>query len=280
MCMAIRLIVADLDGTLLNSDHVVSPFTEKAIREALARGMLFTVATGKSFPSTPEITGLFGIEIPVICGNGTQVFLPDGTLVHEDPIPLALALEAIQMSEARGFTPVVSTQMGLLAELHDTNVQELVDHHEPVPTLTPNITHALRTGQKPYKLVLMSQDWDAVDRFQSELETHFQGRARVLRTGLESLLEVLPLSASKGSALRVILDRLSIAPDETMCLGDNCNDVDMIRLAGIGVAMGHAPQDVRDVADYVTGTHDEDGVGHAIRKLVLDVSEKHPEKAE
>ncbi len=53
--MPIRLIVADLDGTLLNSDHVVSPFTEQAIREALARGVLFTVATGKTFPSTPEI---------------------------------------------------------------------------------------------------------------------------------------------------------------------------------------------------------------------------------
>jgi hypothetical protein len=278
--MVIRLIVADLDGTLLNSDHVVSPFTERAIREALARGVLFTIATGKSFPSTPAITAIFGIEIPVICSNGTQVFMPDGTPVYEDPIPLELALEAVQMTEARGFTPVVHTQMGLLAPIHDANVQELIEHHEPVPTLTPNITHTLRNGQKPYKLVLMSQDWDAVDRFQSELETRFEGRAYVLRTGLKSVLEVLPLSASKGTALQVILDRLNIAPEETMCLGDNYNDVDMIRLAGIGVAMGHAPPAVRDAADYVTGTHDEDGVGHAIRRFVLDVREKYPEEAE
>lgn len=277
--MPIRLIVADLDGTLLNSDHVVSPFTEQAIREAMARGVLFTIATGKTFPSTPEITGLFGIEIPVICGNGTQVFLPDGTLVYEDPIPLALALEVIQISEARGFTPVVCTQMGLLAPVHDANVQELIDHHEPVPTLMPDITHALHDGHKPYKLVLMSQDWDLLDRFQAELEACFEGRAQVIRSGLKSLLEVLPLNASKGTALQVILDRLNIAPEETMCLGDNCNDIDMIRIAGIGVAMGHAPQDVRDAADYVTGTHDEDGVGHAIRKFVLDVTERYPEKA-
>jgi Cof subfamily protein (haloacid dehalogenase superfamily) len=277
--MVIRLIVADLDGTLLNSDHVVSPFTAQVIREAMARGVLFTVATGKTFPSTPEIMDSFGIEIPVICANGTQVFLPDGSPVYEDPIPRALALEAIQMAEARGFTPVVYTQMGLLAPVHDANVQELIDHHEPVPTLTPDIMHALHNSHKPYKLVLMSQDWDALDRFQAELETRFAGRAQVIRSGLKSVLEVLPLNASKGTALQVILDRLNIASEETMCLGDNCNDVDMIRLAGIGVAMGHAPQDVRDAADYVTGTHDEDGVGHAIHKFVLDVIEKHPKKA-
>lgn len=271
--MPIRLIVADLDGTLLNSEHVVSPFTEHVIREAIAHGVLFTVATGKTFPSTREITTSFGIKIPVICGNGTQVFLPDGTPVYENPIPLELALDAIHMTASRGFTPIVYTAMGLLAPGYNANVQELIDHHEPIPDYTPDIARVLYDGQKPYKLVLMSQDWPALDQFQSELERHFEGRAQILRSGLESVLEVLPLNASKGNALKVILGRLNIMPEEIMCLGDNCNDVDMIRLAGIGVAMGHAPQDVRDAANYVTGTNDEDGVGHAIKKFVLETVE-------
>ena len=271
--MPIRLIVADLDGTLLNSVHMVSPFTEQIIREAMTRGVLFTVATGKTFPSTPEITKLFGIKIPVICANGTQVFMPDGTPVYEDPIPLEFALEAIAMTESRGFTPVVYTATGLLAPRHDANVQELIDHHEPIPDYKPDVASELRNGQKPYKLVLMSQDWDALDKFQTELEQHFKGRAWVLRSGLKSVLEVLPLSASKGTALKVIWDRLNIAPEDTMCLGDNCNDVDMIRVAGIGVAMGQAPQDVHDAADYVTGTNDEDGVAHAIKRFVLEAVE-------
>jgi Cof subfamily protein (haloacid dehalogenase superfamily) len=265
----IRLIVADLDGTLLNARHVVSPFTEKVIREALARGVLFTVATGKTFPSTPGIIRLFDIRIPVICGNGTQVFAPDGTPLHEAPIPCDYALEAVRMARAWGFTPIIYTEMGLLAEAWNTNVQELVDHHEPVPEIVPDLEAALRGGHKPYKLVLMDRDPEKVTQFQTELERVFSGRAQVIRSGLITLVELLPTGVSKGTALAFILDYLGVSAQETMCFGDNCNDLDMIRQAGIGVAMGHAPEAVRSGADYVTGTNDEDGVAHAIQKFVL-----------
>ncbi len=267
--MPIRLIVADLDGTLLTSDHIVSPLTEKTIQAALARGVLFTVATGKTFPSTPEIIDLFDIKIPVICGNGTQVFAPDGTPLHEDPIPRDCALEAVQMAHERGFIPIVYTGMGLLADTWNDLVQDLVDHHEPVPDLVPDLQAALRGAYKPYKLVLMNHDPEKVTAFQFELERVFAGRAQVLRSGLITLVEIMPIGVTKGTALNFILDYLDILPQETMAFGDNCNDLDMIQRAGIGVAMGHAPEDVRRGADYVTGTNDEDGVAHAIQKFVL-----------
>jgi Cof subfamily protein (haloacid dehalogenase superfamily) len=267
--MPIRLIVADLDGTLLTSDHVVSPFTEKTIRATLARGVLFTVATGKTFPSTAWIINLFDIKIPVICGNGTQVFAPDGTILHEDPIPRDCALEAVQIARQRGFTPIASTSMGLLAEVWDEHVQNLVNHHEPAPTIVTDLQAALRSDYKPYKLVLMHHDPQQVGMLQIELERIFAGRAQVLRSGLTTLVEILPAGVTKGTAVDFILDYLNILPQETMCFGDNCNDLDMIQRAGIGVAMGHAPEDVRRGADYVTDTNDEDGVAHAIRKFVL-----------
>ena len=267
--MPIRLIVADLDGTLLTSDHVVSPFTEKTIREALARGVLFTVATGKTFPSTQEIINLFDIKIPVICGNGIQVFAPDGAPLYENPIPRDCALEAVEMARARGFMPIATTGMGMLAETWNEHVQNLVNHHEPAPTIVPDLLAALRSDYKPYKLVLMHHDPQEVDAFQLELERAFAGRAQILRSGLVTLVEILPTGATKGTALSFILDYLDILSQETICFGDNCNDLDMIRRAGIGVAMGHAPDDVLRGADYVTGTNDEDGVATAIQKFVL-----------
>jgi Cof subfamily protein (haloacid dehalogenase superfamily) len=267
--MPIRLIVADLDGTLLTSDHVVSPFTEKTIRDALARGVLFTVATGKTFPSTLWIISLFDIKIPVICGNGTQVFAPDGALVHEDPIPRDCALEAVEIARQRGFTPIASTGTGLLAEVWNEHVQNLVNHHEPAPTIVPDLQAALRGDHKPYKLVMMHHNPQQVDMLQIELERVFAGRAQVVRSGLITLVEILPAGVTKGTAVDFILDYLNILPQKTMCFGDNCNDLDMIQRAGIGVAMGHAPEDVRRGADYVTGTNDEDGVAHAIQKFAL-----------
>jgi hypothetical protein len=209
----------------------------------------------------------------VICGNGTQIFAPDGTPFHEQPIPREIALEALRLARDAGFAPIVYVAMGLLAAAWDANVEELLDHHEPVPEIIPDLDAALRNARKPYKLLLMNQDPDAVIAFQRDLERAFEGRAQVVSSGLKSVVEVMPLGVTKGTALRFILDRAGIALEETMTFGDNCNDVDLIRLAGIGVAMGHSPQGVRDGADYVTGTNDEDGVGHAIRRFVLDAVE-------
>lgn len=266
---SIRLIVTDLDGTLLNSDHVVSPFTARALDAALAQGVLFTVATGKTFPSTTAIIKRFRITLPVICGNGTQIFAPDGTLLHEDPIPLEWALEAVALAQEWGCTPVIYAQMGLLAPVRDANVGELVAHHEPEPTIVADIAAALRNGHKPYKLVLMNQNLETVARLQMRLESVFSGRAQVLRSGLASVVEVLPLTATKGTALSWILDYAGLSAAETIAFGDNCNDLDMIKRAGIGVAMGNSPQDVKVHADLVTGTNDEDGVGRVIEKLIL-----------
>ncbi len=267
----IRLLVTDLDGTLLNSDHVVSPFTAQAIREAMARGVLFTIATGKTFPSTVALIREFGIHIPLICANGTQVFSPGGDLLYEDPIPLDYALEAVRLAMNEGFTPVVYVKMGLLVPYWDANVEEVVAHHEPVPEIAPDLVAALKTEQfKPYKIILMKQDPEAVNRLHQRLMPMFEGRAQAIRSGLASVMEVVPLGATKGMALKFILDHLGIAPEEAMCFGDNCNDLDMIQMAGIGVSMGHAPEEVRLGADYVTGTNDEDGVGHAIHKFLLN----------
>jgi Cof subfamily protein (haloacid dehalogenase superfamily) len=271
--MSIRLIVADLDGTLLNSNHEVPPFTEKAIRAAQERGVLFTVATGKTFPSTVALIERFGITIPVICGNGTQVFAPDGTLLYADPIPLDYALEAVELAQQRGFLPVVYTERGLLTTVHDDNVAELVAHHEPIPVLTDDLNRALREQYRPFKMILMSQDHEAVNRFAEELRATFDGRAQIVRSGLLSVVEVMPAGVTKGTALLHILDYLGLEPQQTMCFGDNCNDLDMIQRAGLGVAMAHAPEEVRQAADYVTGTNDEDGVGHAIWRFVLSAQE-------
>ncbi|HVO68742.1 MAG TPA: HAD family hydrolase, partial [Aggregatilineaceae bacterium] len=241
----IRLIVADLDGTLLNSSHVVSPFTERAVREAIRRGVLVTVATGKTFHSTVDTIRQFDIRIPVICANGALVFEPDGALLHADPIRREYAIEAVRIGRSAGFTPVVYTRMGLLSTTLDENVLELLAYNEPVPGIIPDLETALANEVEPYKLMLMQQDPVAVTDLQIYLEEAFRGRAQVVRSGLASLVEVLPLGVTKGTALAYILDHLSIAPEETISFGDNCNDLDLIRRAGIGVAMGHSPDDLR-----------------------------------
>lgn len=266
----IRLMVADIDGTLLDSSHRLMPITEQALHDAISRGVKFTVATGKTFPSTLDLIKQFNIQIPVICGNGTLVYTPDGQMLYQNPIEIDSAIEAIRLAERYGLTAVVYSGYQLAVRAQNDHVQILIDHSEPVPEIIPNLETALRGDFKPDKVLFINKDdLPAVAEFQTVLEKTFVGRATVLRSGIAALVELLPAGVTKATALAFILDYLKISAEQTMCFGDNCNDLDMIRLAGIGVAMGHAPEAVRRGADYVTTTNDEDGVGLAIQKFVL-----------
>jgi Cof subfamily protein (haloacid dehalogenase superfamily) len=266
----VRLIASDLDGTLLNAQHEVGPLTDKALREAMARGILFTIATGKTFPSTEWLLRQYDIRIPIICSNGALVQAPDGTILHQVSIPSEYAIEAIQMARALGLTPVIYAGVELVTTDFNASVKELMAFHEPIPRVIPDIEAALEDGLQVDKLMLMNRDdLPGVAAFQPTLERAFAGRAGVIRSGLASLVEMMPLGVTKGTALAFILDYLGIPADAVIAFGDNCNDLDMIRRAGIGVAMAHAPEDVRSGADYVTGSNDEDGVGQALTRFVL-----------
>lgn len=271
----VRLIVSDLDGTLLNSAHEVSPRTEAAIRAAQAQGVAFTVATGKTFPSTTALIEQFDIRLPVICGNGTSIHDPAGHVIHEDPIPLDLAIEAVRFAAEHGMTPVVYIEAGLVAPGWDANIEELVEHHEPAPEIAPDLVAALRNSHQPHKIILMNQDLARVAIFQQALEDRFAGRGQVLRSGLASVIELLPCGVSKATALRLILDQSGYSAEETISFGDNCNDLAMLQMAAIGVAMRNSPADVRDGADYVTASNDEDGVALALERFVLAPLAQH-----
>lgn len=267
----IRLIVADLDGTLLNSEHEITPLTEDAVREAMARGVMFTVATGKTYPSTTGLIERLGITLPVICSNGVLIHAPDGTILQRSPIRREYAIEAMHMADAAGMVTVIYSGASLICREYDRNLAELVEHGEPEPVLIDDLLGAVQSDIEPDKIIFMNgADLESVIRFQALLEERFAGRAQAMRSGLDSLVELIPLGISKGTALDTILDVAGVTAAETMCFGDNCNDLDMIRRAGIGVAMANAPADVRQGADIVTRSNDEDGVGHAIHKFVLN----------
>jgi Cof subfamily protein (haloacid dehalogenase superfamily) len=267
----IRLMVADLDGTLLNSAHQITPMTEDAVRQAMARGVMFTVATGKTYPSTTELIDRLGITLPVICSNGVLVHAPDGTILKRHPIPRDYALEAMRLADAAGLVTVIYSGANLICREYDHNLAELVEHGEPEPVLIQDLHGAVRADIEPDKIIFMNgHDLEGVIRFQALLEERFAGRAQAMRSGLDSLVELMPLGVSKGTALDTILDVAGVTTDETMCLGDNCNDLAMLRRAGIGVAMANAPDDVRAGASYVARSNDDDGVGHAIHKFVLN----------
>jgi Cof subfamily protein (haloacid dehalogenase superfamily) len=197
-------------------------------------------------------------------------------MMHQDSIPLDIALEAIQMANDAGLVTVVYSGADLLATKVDANVKLLMDHHEPHPRIVPDLSAAIQDCCYPDKVLFISaHDLDAVAAFQHTLAKQFEGRAQVLRTGLNEIVEILPLDVNKGTALEFILDHLDIPAEATLSFGDSFNDLEMIQRAGIGVAMQNAPAAVRNGADYVTESNNDNGVGHAIERFVLTPQATH-----
>jgi hydroxymethylpyrimidine pyrophosphatase-like HAD family hydrolase len=122
-------------------------------------------------------------------------------------------------------------------------------------------------GLTIHKLIFMAEQ-ARIDEVRPAAQAAFGGRA-ALTAALGGMLEVLPLGASKGASVAWLLQRLGVSPGRCMALGDGENDVEMLRLAGLGVAVGNAGPAARAAADVVVGSNDEDGVAQAIERFVL-----------
>jgi hydroxymethylpyrimidine pyrophosphatase-like HAD family hydrolase len=105
------------------------------------------------------------------------------------------------------------------------------------------------------------------------------GSSRLMQAGVASMMEVMPHGASKGTALKMLLNEMNLTPDKVMALGDGENDIEMIQLAGIGIAVENAAQKVKDAANHVVATNDEDGVADAIERFVLKTAPE-PQKTD
>lgn len=264
----IKAIAIDLDGTLLNSDMVVSPRTEKAIKAAAEQGVHIIIATGKTRNSAIDIYKQLGVKTAGIFLQGLSMHDEDGVVTHQVTLNDNIARQVITFAEDRNFEVFIYSGVRILTK---SNAQEwntkLNKYHE-----TCEVIGALQNvvGELPvHKLMIVGKDARSITALRWQLNLQLGTSARVIQAGIPEMLEVLPPGASKGSALKILTKDLRIPAENVMAIGDAENDIEMIQFAGIGVAMGQAEQAIKDIADYVAPTNDEDGVADAIEKFVL-----------
>ncbi len=269
MSDSIRLIAVDLDGTLLNSAHELTPRTETALRAAMARGVQVVLATGKTRPSALHIIAQLGLTTPGIFSQGLAVYNSDGTLRHQTALDPAIARRVITFAEDRGFTAVAYAGERLLVRVRTGRTAMLTEYGEPEAEPVGPLQNILDTTAVN-KLVLI--DVDDVRRVRAlrwQLSMQLDGTARLVQANVPQMVEVLPPGASKGTALKTLLREFNLDARHVLALGDGENDIEMVRLAGIGVAMGNADPHLTAVADHVVATNDNDGVAEAVERFVL-----------
>jgi Cof subfamily protein (haloacid dehalogenase superfamily) len=267
----IRLLAIDLDGTLVNDRLEMNPRDVAAVKAATAAGVTVVLATGRMFKSSLRYAEPLGLTGPIINYQGAVVrAIASGEVWYRCELTLAMQQRVLALAEPK-----------------DWHVNAYVDERVYTARARPEADLYARIGMMPYevvgplskwvsrdstKMVLVSLDPADVPARMAELSTWVGDEGRVTRS-LDWFVEVVNPQVSKSRALAMVADRLGIAQAEVAAIGDNLNDQDMVSWAGMGVAMGNAPEALKAVAKYVTGRIGEAGVAQVIERFVIGKEE-------
>lgn len=275
----IQLIAVDLDGTLLNSRHELTERTEKALRAAIDKGVHVVLATGKTRASATSLIARLGLTSPGIFLQGLAVYNGDGSLRHQTLLDTAVARQVITFAEDRGFTVTAYSGTTMYVRARNADTAVLVEYGEPEPQAVGPLQNLLDKTPVNKLLALHIADRRRVAALRWQLGMQLGRAAKLTQAAIPEMLEIVPPGASKGAALKGLLKELNIPAENVLALGDAENDIEMLQLAGVGVAMANAQQMVKDAADHITASNDADGVAEAIERFVLRAEEPAAEGA-
>lgn len=283
------LIALDMDGTLLNEDGMISEGNREAILEAQRRGHIVVIATGRSYMDAEKQLRLAELECPVVSLNGAAVILPDGTLAASAPLDKETIIPALRwMSEIPELYYEVYTEGHVYAELDKRvtleKLSELRD--EEVPEEVGWLLKAMIDKQFQQAAVTfvesMEQIWSddkqvifkalafSLNRdLLKEASTRFAAIPELIITASHvNNIEINHKDANKGAGVGMLAARYGIPAEQVAVMGDSYNDLPMFEMAGYKIAMENAAPILKETADFVTRSNDEDGVAVGIRHLL------------
>lgn len=271
--MDYRLIATDIDGTLLNEQHEVTPRTRAAVRELQRRGIPLVLTTARPARSVLALHRELALSGPFIAYNGALVYDPhqEETLFHQ-PIPLAVARRLLDCVRTVSPSLTVGLEMpdGWYLDRIDPHLQDRIDAGlvEMMPTLCNVEKVLLNTTHGVNKLYFV-----ASDAVRAAMEDHFvlhELHTHIMVTSSSAeWVEISAVGVDKGAAVEALAAHWGIPMEHTLALGDGENDIPALQRAGLGIAMGHAPEPVRRAADVVTASNTEEGWAAAIEQYVF-----------
>jgi Cof subfamily protein (haloacid dehalogenase superfamily) len=268
--LAFDLGAFDLDGTVLRRNLRITQSTVAALQSLRERGMRLVVATGRRFEDAREYARRLGFaeRDPLICYGGSMVRRMNGeTLLHR-MLPGSLGIEMLEWAAARDLHARVFLDGRIITSPDTPAAQDHLRRYvEPTVCVVDSPADWLRNStEEPTKLVIVDRP-DDIGGWLGEAQTAFAGRLFVTRS-LPHYVEIGSLQGTKASALGFLCERWGIEPERVLAFGDADNDIDMLRFAGHGVAVGGMTGEVREAADRVVPGVDEDGVAGYVETLL------------
>jgi len=264
---SIRLLVADVDGTMVTRNKVLTPRACAAVDRLRKAGVELAITSGRPPRGMAMLVEPLGLTTPIAAFNGAMYIKPDlTTVIQQCTLPLAVAKEVVDNLLGAGLD--VWVYRGVDWFLRSTDVPHAAHEQSTVrfpPTVIADL-HGVLDGA--VKIVGVSDDPPTLARVEAELRRRVGGMVSAARSE-PYYLDVTHPSANKGTVVREDARFLNVPLEQIAAIGDMSNDVLMFGVAGLGIAMGNATPEVQRTARYVTTSNEEDGFAHAIETFIL-----------
>ena len=264
-----QLIVSDFDGTLRRSQGGISEENRRAISEYTEQGGIFAICTGRMISSILPYARELGLRGPIVAYQGAVVQdTESGNLLLDGRIPRGKAAEICDFLENENLHVHVYDGDRFFVNKKDEFLQWYERACAVCGEYVQSCADLLREKDiSPHKIIVMCSAFDRNSVY-DQLSVRF-GNEFYVTSSHDNLVEIVPFGINKGEALKFLAKYYRLPIENTIAIGDNYNDLPMIRAAGLGVAVANAEQALRDTADFITSSCDENGVGYVIRKFGL-----------
>lgn len=270
-------LILDIDGTLVGSDKQISRNVTDAVIDAQQRGKKVAIATGRSIAGIRKIASKIMLEKfggYVIAYNGTTVInCKTGECVYNKTIPSDIIKPVYEAAKKENVCITIYNDKDK-EMICGNGINEYTEMDSKACDISiREEKDFVKAVNFPVNKILLSGDPERMKEIENIMERQFGDRLNIFRSD-PCYVELLPKFVDKGTAVEKLAKHLDIAKNKVICVGDSYNDLPMLRFAGMGIAMGNAQSEVKEAADFVTLSNDEDGVACVIKKFMTPKPEE------
>lgn len=272
---AVRLVVTDLDGTLLSSDKSISEQNLAAINQLRQHGIAFTFASGRMSQMLEAYVSQLSVNIPIIACDGAKIIdIASNNVLYSQFLDAREAEDLMDFAAMSGMDylafmmdKVYLTEDSIrIRNFSAYNDIAIANSTEPMPIFVFNHDHREIAENGILKILVVEKNGSDLDKVRQHIAASRQIYAEMPE---DQLIDVLEIGTSKGAAVARLADHLDISLANVCAIGDYLNDISMLQIAGYSIAMGNAAEEVKKVAMVLTETNDHNGFAKAIEQFVL-----------
>ena len=258
-----KLIAIDIDGTLLTNDKKILGDTKLDIKKAFEKGIIICICTGRAYPAAKRYVDELNLDIPLILYNGCRIISKENIIFNK----------TIDKEVSNGVFDIINMNDGTCCFWKDDTLyfnknNEYTVYYENLTGIKPTIINDY--DERLFTNINKFIWFDTPQNLQFIKNNILNNVAGIDCFKSQShILEIVPKDVNKGGAIKFLANYYNIDISEVIAVGDDENDISMIMAAGLGVAMKNAKDCVKEVANYITSSNEENGVGKVINEFIL-----------